>query len=343
MGKAWLIVLAAALWPAAAFAQALEVSWVGQGKSGQPPKVRVLARAPALGVTLRLERDDGQRLELALGDLTGDGAREVPLDGPVGRHRYAGEVSCVVDGKPATVAVAFETYVAGPIALAIPDPRLEDLAAGRMAIRTELREGTAQILLVPAAAGAPPIAHAQPFAQHDPALPLTLVFPPAPRITEIGRVEIRVTDPTGAYETKTFSPWRVTIPHEEVNFATNQAAIAPPEAPKLENSLGLITEVLRRNPGVAPTLFIAGHTDTVGAAAYNVTLSRKRAAAIAAWFRKHGLPLAIAYEGFGEHAPRVPTPDHTDEPKNRRVDYILAVDEPVLPATDFRPVWKRLP
>jgi len=36
----------------------------------------------------------------------------------------------------------------------------------------------------------------------------------------------------------------------------------------------------------------------------------------------------------------VATPDNTDEPRNRRVDYILSVEDPTLKATEFQPVWK---
>ncbi|HEX7596686.1 MAG TPA: OmpA family protein, partial [Polyangia bacterium] len=69
---------------------------------------------------------------------------------------------------------------------------------------------------------------------------------------------------------------------------------------------------------------------------------RKRAAAIATWFRKNGLRIPIAYEGFGEFALLVATPDNTAEPRNRRVDYILSIEDPVLKATDFQAVWKLL-
>jgi hypothetical protein len=36
----------------------------------------------------------------------------------------------------------------------------------------------------------------------------------------------------------------------------------------------------------------------------------------------------------------VATPDNTDERRNRRVDYILATEDPVLKATEFQAVWK---
>ena len=81
----------------------------------------------------------------------------------------------------------------------------------------------------------------------------------------------------------------------------------------------------------------------MGAPAYNLALSQRRAQSIAAWFRKRGLRLPVLYEGFGELAPLVGTPDQTDEPRNRRVDYILAVEDPVLKATRHRAAWKRVP
>ena len=65
--------------------------------------------------------------------------------------------------------------------------------------------------------------------------------------------------------------------------------------------------------------------------------SRRRAHAIAAWFKGRGLKIAIAYEGLGSSALLVKTGDQVDEPRNRRADYILALDPPKLPAQSS---WK---
>jgi mono/diheme cytochrome c family protein len=43
-------------------------------------------------------------------------------------------------------------------------------------------------------------------------------------------------------------------------------------------------------------------------------ISRARAQSIASWFRHRGLKIAIAFEGFGESALLIKTPDETDEP-----------------------------
>jgi outer membrane protein OmpA-like peptidoglycan-associated protein len=155
---------------------------------------------------------------------------------------------------------------------------------------------------------------------------------------------VRAYDTDGAYVGMALLPWSISIPHEEVTFATDSAAIAPTEAPKLEASYKLITDALVKYRELgAIKLFIAGRTDSVGNAGYNLKLSQRRAQAIAGWFRKRGLKVPVLFEGFGEQALQVPTPDETDEPRNRRVDYFLALDEPPLKTNNFRPVWKRAP
>ncbi|HLK37787.1 MAG TPA: OmpA family protein [Polyangiaceae bacterium] len=154
------------------------------------------------------------------------------------------------------------------------------------------------------------------------------------------RIEVFVYDQDGYYKGVALTPWTVTIPHEEVNFKHDSAAIEDSEKPKLEASFVKVTEALARHPEIHVTLFIGGHTDTVGDAGYNLRLSRLRAQAIAKWFRQRGLKIPIAFEGFGESALLVKTADEVDEPRNRRVDYILSVDEPVYRSSGAHPAWK---
>ena len=94
------------------------------------------------------------------------------------------------------------------------------------------------------------------------------------------------------------------------------------------------------HPGI--TLYIAGHTDTVGSSSSNLKLSQDRARSIAAWFRKRGVKLPISYEGFGETSLAVKTADNVDEVKNRRADYVLSDGPPTYSAA-FKPSWKRIP
>ena len=85
------------------------------------------------------------------------------------------------------------------------------------------------------------------------------------------------------------------------------------------------------------TLYIAGHTDTVGNPTHNFKLSQDRARSIAAWFRKRGVKIPISYEGFGETSLAVKTADNIDEVKNRRADYILSDGPPTLSPPSSRP------
>lgn len=160
----------------------------------------------------------------------------------------------------------------------------------------------------------------------------------------VARIEVFVYDTYGFYKGFALTPWSVKIAHEEVNFATDSAALADPEKPKLEASFAKVSEALARHGELQGVrLFVAGHTDTVGDADHNLRLSRQRAQAIAQWFRQRGLRIPIGWEGFGKTALLIKTADNVDEPRNRRVDYILSVDEPTFKVSGQRPSWKAIP
>jgi outer membrane protein OmpA-like peptidoglycan-associated protein len=186
----------------------------------------------------------------------------------------------------------------------------------------------------------------QDFSGRAAGTPLVVTWSPS-REEPIATIDVVAYDAQGAWVGVQISPWFVAIPHEDVNFATDKSDIDDAEAPKLEAAFNKLNEVLakdaahgRQHPGI--TLFIAGHTDTVGNAGYNLKLSQARARSIAAWFRKRGVRIPIAFEGFGETAPAVKTADNVDEPKNRRVDYILS-DEPPAYNGAVKAAWKRVP
>ncbi len=155
---------------------------------------------------------------------------------------------------------------------------------------------------------------------------------------KIAKVEVFGYDTDENWVGVAIIPWSLRIPHEEVLFETDKAAIRESELPKLQNALATLKNAIAKYDDLgAIQLFIAGHTDTVGTASYNQDLSRRRARSIATWFVKSGLRIPVAYEGFGESAPLVPTKDEVDEPRNRRVDYILTIEVPV---TKIAAAWK---
>jgi outer membrane protein OmpA-like peptidoglycan-associated protein len=239
------------------------------------------------------------------------------------------------------VLLATGAGAATPLKVDLDKARV-DLAAHKLEVRMNHAPGHVEVKVFGTTGNAPLVENDLDFHGHAPGETLTVTW--ADPGADVARIDVRAYDSDGAYVGLALLPWSISIPHEEVTFATDSAAIAAAEAPKLEASYKLISAALVKYRELgAIRLFIAGRTDSVGNPGYNLKLSMRRAQAIAGWFRKRGLKVPVLFEGFGEQALLVPTPDETDEPRNRRVDYFLAIDEPPLKTTGFRPTWKRSP
>ncbi len=101
-----------------------------------------------------------------------------------------------------------------------------------------------------------------------------------------------------------------------VNFDTDSAKIKSKYAPLFTNAV----KVLKLNPGL--TVEIQGHTDSIGAAAYNQKLSERRAMAVKQELVNQGVDGSrLTTVGFGESKPIAD--NHTAEGRalNRRVVY----------------------
>jgi OOP family OmpA-OmpF porin len=71
-------------------------------------------------------------------------------------------------------------------------------------------------------------------------------------------------------------------------------------------------------------IVLNGHTDTTGLEKFNLSLSKKRAESVAYELESQGINAErIKIFAFGESDLRVPTPDNTDEPRNRRVEIFI--------------------
>jgi outer membrane protein OmpA-like peptidoglycan-associated protein len=139
------------------------------------------------------------------------------------------------------------------------------------------------------------------------------------------------------------SPWSYSIPHEDVVFETGSAVILESEVSKLERAWADLEVVKRRYGAILQTqLFVAGYTDSVGSTSSNQVLSEQRAHSIAQWFSKRGFEGPIWYQGFGEGVLAVPTPDETDEVRNRRAIYVVAAEVPSAGGEMPRTDWTRL-
>jgi outer membrane protein OmpA-like peptidoglycan-associated protein len=218
-----------------------------------------------------------------------------------------------------------------------------DLKAHRLEVKMSHPAGKVKITVV-GESGATLFDDTQDFAGRAAGMPLVVTWSPSSD-EGVSTIDIKAYDTQGSWVGVQISPWFVSIPHDDVNFKTDRFDIELGEEPKLDAALARINEALAKDKShgkqhAGITLYIAGHTDTVGSADHNRKLSDDRARSIAAWFHQHGVPTPIAYAGFGESAPAVKTPDNVDEPRNRRVDYVLS-DDPPQYSGGQRPGWRQ--
>lgn len=163
---------------------------------------------------------------------------------------------------------------------------------------------------------------------------------------EVLMIKTRVEDLGGRYAQDIRAPWSFDIPHRDLNFDSGSSKIRPSEAPKLDEAFAVISYTLARLDKAAAavqgslpvTLYVVGHTDTVGSSASNQRLSMARAKSIASYFQKKGIWCEIQYAGMGESGLARPTGDNVENEANRRAVYTLAL---TLPKGRDRPLAKQ--
>ena len=98
-----------------------------------------------------------------------------------------------------------------------------------------------------------------------------------------------------------------------------------------QNELRKLAEFLKKHPD--RQVLIEGHTDDRGSDAYNETLSRRRAEAVANALAAMGVPSPrVTAVGYGESYPVAANTTDTNRALNRRVEvYISDNDQPVRP------------
>jgi outer membrane protein OmpA-like peptidoglycan-associated protein len=101
-------------------------------------------------------------------------------------------------------------------------------------------------------------------------------------------------------------------------FDTAKASIKPESEPVLQT----IAEVLKGDPALV--LEIQGHTDNVGQAAANRTLSQQRADALRQFLiAKHGIAATrLTATGLGDTKPVAPNTTDEGRAQNRRVELV---------------------
>ncbi|MGF6555304.1 OOP family OmpA-OmpF porin [Pseudomonas sp. S30_BP2TU TE3576] len=102
---------------------------------------------------------------------------------------------------------------------------------------------------------------------------------------------------------------------DDVLFAFNQSDLTPTAKSQLDALMSKFEDA-----GVV-SIKVVGHTDSVGADAYNQALSERRASSVAEYLLSQGVaPNKVTSEGKGESQPIADNETEAGRAKNRRVD-----------------------
>ena len=289
---------------------------------GQKPAIKVIAAQPVTMVRIELDRDDGKHFSLRHARL--DKGQAVTLlvgDGAAGKANYKGTLSATGPDGPWTDSITFETVVRAPIKVTYDVEHL-DLDNRRLQFKVSRVVDTAELTVI--GDDGTQLGTGSAALASEPANRWVSIGWSQPAGARVMVMKLRVAAADGVVSNVELVPWSVTVEHDDVNFATDSAAIAPGEQQKLDASLAKIADVVKRGaPFMKMQLYVAGHTDTVGDPGSNRKLSVARALAIGGYFRAKGLVIPIAAAGFGEEVLKLKTPQNTDAPANRRADYVI--------------------
>ncbi|MGB3592287.1 MAG: OmpA family protein [Nonlabens sp.] len=107
-----------------------------------------------------------------------------------------------------------------------------------------------------------------------------------------------------------------------VKFDTNKSALNQPS----QDTLQKLIDVMVKYPGTE--LLVAGHTDSQGADAYNMELSRKRAQSVLDYLATHGISkdrITMTYSG--ETEPKASNDTALGRAQNRRVEIAIVAGQ----------------
>lgn len=323
-----------------ASADAVDVALTPKAELGKGfPMVHLTILEPIAGFRLKLKRSDGFDVDVKGGGKVGT-RRDIELTQPEGKFGYVGELSInYKNAQTATMPLQFDAELWGPLHLKIDK---KDVDLEKRTISFSLSRPVAKVRLkVLMDTGRPAFDGDILFNGEKENTRLEVGWPEKPG--KVFKIAFRAFDTAEFHTGVEFFPWSIDIPHEEVNFESGKWDVRPQEEAKLDKSYKLVDEAVFKYGAFADVkLYVAGHTDTVAAKDFNRTLSMNRARAIASYFRRKGLRIPILYTGFGEDALLVQTADEVDEVRNRRAEYIIAVEDPGGKQTPVAPKWEKL-
>ena len=110
-----------------------------------------------------------------------------------------------------------------------------------------------------------------------------------------------------------------------VTFATNSSSLTA----QAKANLDKVAQVFLEFPDT--NLLLEGHTDSTGDAAYNMTLSQKRANAVAQYLQASGVAAGrFTVKAYGETRPMFDNSTPDGRAKNRRVEVAVAANEQMI-------------
>ncbi len=308
-----------------AAADPMSFNLAGDVQSGKKPQLTISASEKVTDIRIELDRQDGKHFSLKHAGLAKGQTVSLSIgDGAAGKASYKGTLAATVaSGQKWKEELIFDTLVRGGAIKVTYDADHLDLDKRTLQFKLSREADSAEITAI-GEDGKELGKGSMTFFPSQPADGWFSITWTQPANTRVMMLKLRVVADDNQATNVELIPWSVNVEHEDVNFSTDSAKIEAGETAKLDASVAKIVEVVKRGEKFMPMrLYIAGHTDTVGANAKNRKLSLDRALAIGSYFKKKGIKISIAVAGFGEEVLKVKTADNTDERANRRADYVI--------------------
>ncbi len=340
MKRCLLPILLGTMMTATAFAgQVIDVRLNDKVAAGKQPSLAISVFGDLSELVLDLTRDDGKKIQQQLLNIPRGSKRSFVIPQSSGRHRYRGSLALTrASGESGSMDLDFTAEVIAALGLSVNRDNL-DLVEHTVLLKA--KRALSQVDFEVTAEDGTLIDRGSQKVQ-PPAKQARLIW--KQKDGKVLKIRLLAYDTDNIHEDLELIPWTYHIPHQEVEFETGKWDIRDSEISKLNHSYHLLQDGLSRYGSLLEVkLYVAGHTDTVATADSNRILSEKRALAIARFFRFRGFVQPVFYQGYGEGGLKVPTPDETDEPQNRRAEYVLAAEAPNMNVSGSAAHWKRLP
>ena len=136
---------------------------------------------------------------------------------------------------------------------------------------------------------------------------------------ELGQLELQLPDLYAENDFTYYSTLTLQVSNElNISFKTNSYELVPSSYPYIDQLFEWLTKKQKLN------VQIIGHTDNVGTAANNLTLSKNRAAAVSKYLVEKGIDSKrINSKGLGESKPIATNDTDQGRQRNRRTEVVV--------------------